>query len=107
MADNSILEIALEDDNNVWWTIIDAVDFWSLALLACAKSAIVSNLAYRHVGLDETKPWKFESQSHSESVLNVSCMFWGKPGPIIERLRYSVHNQNGNTCTFCLQCETT
>ena len=105
MADNSILEIALEDDNNVWWTIIDAVDFWSLVLLASAKSAIVSSLAYRHVELDETKPWKLESQF--ESVLNVSCTFWGKPGPIIERLRYSVHNQKGNTCTFCLQFDTT
>ena len=85
MADNSILEIALEDDNR-------CRGFRSLVLLACAKSAKVSSLAYRHVELDETKPWKFES--HSESVLNVSCTFWGKPGPIMERLRYRAH-ENG------------
>ena len=84
MADNSMLDIALEDDNNVWWTIIDAAEFWSLVLLACAKSAVVSALAYRHVELDETKPWKFDS--HFESILNVTCTFWGKLRPIIECL---------------------
>ena len=30
MADNSVLEIALDADNNVWWTIIDAAAFVAL-----------------------------------------------------------------------------
>ena len=34
MADNSILKIALDADNNVWWTIIDAADFVILHTIA-------------------------------------------------------------------------
>ena len=56
MADiNSILKIALDADNNVWWTIIDAADFVVLVLIARKQNAGVSILAYRHLELDETK----------------------------------------------------
>ena len=72
MADNSILEIALDADDNIWWMIIDTTNSWSLVLLACEKSAIASILAYRHLELDETMPWNLELSSGS--VLNVSCM---------------------------------
>ena len=54
MADNSVLEVALDADNNVWWTIIDAAGFWSLVLLACEKITVLFVLVYRHLELDET-----------------------------------------------------
>ena len=71
MADSSVLEVALDADNNVWWTIIDAADFWSLVLLACEKITVVFVLVYRHLELDETNTWKLEPSSRR--VLNVSC----------------------------------
>ena len=49
MADNSILKIALDADNNVWWTIIDSADLVVLVLIACKQSAGVSILAYRRL----------------------------------------------------------
>ena len=86
MDDNSALEITLEADNKVWWTIIDADDSALLALIACKTSAKVTSQAYRHLEVVKTKTWNFELPP--ESVLNVTCAFWGKLGPIIERLRY-------------------
>ena len=39
--DNSALEIILEADNKVWWTIIDADDDALVVLIACKASAKV------------------------------------------------------------------
>ena len=86
MADNSVLEIALDADNNVWWTIIDAAAFMALVLIACEQSAGVSSLACMHLELNEPKAWNFESSFGS--VSKVSCAFWRKLRPIIDGLRY-------------------
>ena len=73
MADNSVLEIALDADNNVWWTIIDAAVFVALVLIACEQSAEVSSLACMHLEIDEPKAWNFEPISGS--IPKVSCAF--------------------------------
>ena len=43
MADNSVLEIALDADNNVWWTIIDAA---TLVLIACEQIKVLEYLVW-------------------------------------------------------------
>ena len=86
MADNSILEIALDADNNVWWTTINAAAFVSLVLIACEQTAGVSSLACMHLELNEPKDWNFESSFGS--VSKVSCAFWHKLRLIIDGLRY-------------------
>ena len=86
MTDNSLLEITLDANNNVWWMIIDAAAFVALVLIACEQSAGVSSLACMHVELNEQKAWNFEPSFGS--ISKVSCVFWHKLWPIINRFHY-------------------
>ena len=43
MDDNGALEISLEADNKLWWTIVDADDRAHLVLIACKTSGKVTS----------------------------------------------------------------